>query len=340
MKILFLTIGNEAVASSRTRVYGYLPFLTKANILYKILVFTSRAKQKRILELKRDDPLHYTLEVFYKIYIIIQLFIFSREYEIVYVQKVILPKALWLILQKLNKKIIFDFDDAIFLYKDITYLLRSAASCVVSNKALKEYAFKYNKKVYELISPVNISKQFPGRKVDSVTLGWIGSPETSKYLYPLIPVFKTLKERFHDLNIELMGAANNRCFDPMDVNIAKWSLKAEKGHFERVDVGIMPLEDNEWARSKAGYKLLLYMSKGIPCIAAPVGINKEIVRDGITGFFANSNEEWLNKITIFLKDDKLRKQIGEKGRQYVKEHFSYKAVLPKFLNILNSCEKL
>jgi len=236
-----------------------------------------------------------------------------------------------------NRKIIFDFDDAIYLYKDITYLLKGAASVITSNKYLKKFAFEYNKEVHELISPVNMNKRLPPRKDDFVTLGWVGSPEASKYLYPLIPVFKKLKERFNNLNIEFMGAKKDSHFKSSDINIIKWSLEAEKGYLEKIDIGIMPLGDDEWTRAKGGYKLLLYMSMGIPCVATPVGINKEIVKEGETGFFANSEEEWLNKLTVFLENKKLRQDMGCRGRLRAKEYFSYNAVLPKFLDVIKSC---
>ena len=185
-----------------------------------------------------------------------------------------------------------------------------------------------------MISPVKMIR-FLAQKDDSVTLGCLGSPETSKYLYPLIPVFKKLKERFGNLSIEFMGAESR--FESSGINIIKWSLEAEKRYLEKIDIGIMPLADDEWAESKAGYKLLLYMSAGIPCVAAPVGINKEIIKEGVTGFFASSEEEWLDKLTVFLEDKKLRQEMGKNGWLRAKEHFSYDAALPKFLNIARSC---
>ncbi|UCD55390.1 MAG: glycosyltransferase [Candidatus Omnitrophota bacterium] len=334
MRILFLTIGDETIASSRVRVYGYLPFLAGEGIGYRILIFTSKAKCRRILTLKKDNFLQHIFEIFYKIYIIAKLLVLSKKYEIVYVQKVILPKALWKILRKLNKRVIFDFDDAIYIYKDISYLLKDAACVVVSNKILKERALGYNKRIYELISPVSVNKRFPAPKDGSVTLGWIGSPETSRYLLPLMPVFRDLKEKFENLEIEFMGVAPNKDFALLNIGIKDWSLEAEKEYLKRLAVGIMPLKDDEWSRSKAGYKLLLYMSRGIACVASPVGINMKIIENGKSGFFATSKDEWFERLSVLLKDAKLRGKIAERGRIRAKEHFSYDKVFPKFLEIL------
>lgn len=334
MKVLFLTIGDETVASSRVRVFGYIPFLKERGIGYKIIPFTSKSKCKRLLGVKNDNIPQYLFEIFYKIRAIAILFALVKAYDIIYLQKTILPRSILRILKKFNKRIIFDFDDAIYLYKDITYILKSASRVVVSNKNLKEFASGYNKEVYELISPVSVTNQPAPKQSDAVILGWIGSPETSRYLVPLIPVFKGLKEKFKNLDIEFMGAKKNRFFGGLDLRVHDWSIEGEKGYLEKIDVGIMPLEDNDWTRSKGGYKLLLYMSKGVPCIASPVGINKQIVKDGITGYFANSKEEWFEKLSILLKDKKLRKQIGRESWLRANKYYSYEVNVPKFLKVV------
>lgn len=335
MTILFLAVGDKTVASTRARVYGYLPFLKKEGIKYKILTFTSKSKCRRIINMERDNRLQYLSEILYKLYIILRLLILAKKYDIIFIQKTVLPIAAWKILRKLNKKIIFDFDDAVYLSQDITCLLEEASCIVVSNKYLKEWVSKYNKSVYELISPVSIVMQPAAKKNNAiVALGWIGSPETSRYLLPLMPVFRDLKEKFENLEIEFMGATRNKDFALLNIGIKDWSLEAEKEYLKRVAVGIMPLKDDEWSRSKAGYKLLLYMSRGIACVASPIGINMEIIENGKSGFFATSKDEWFERLSVLLKDAKLRGEIAERGRIRAKEHFSYDKLFPKFLEIL------
>lgn len=335
MKILFLTVGDKTVASSRVRVYGYEPFLAEKGIRYKILSFTSRAKCRRILELKKDTPLEYLFEILYKIYIIGKLFVLSKRYDVISVQKVILPKVIWNILKTLNENIIFDFDDAIYRYKDIAYLVRGAKAVIVSNRFLREFASRYNENVHELISPVTIpnpTSHIPNPK--TITLGWIGSPETSRYLYPLMPVFKELKQRFNNLKIEFMGSGKNKHFESLDIKISDWSIEGEKGCLENIDIGIMPLENDEWSRSKAGYKLLLYMSRGVPCVASPIGINNEIIKNNISGYLAETPEEWMEKLSLLIKDYPLRQRLGGEGLRTAEESYSYGVCAPKILEVL------
>ena len=336
MKILFLTIGDKTVASTRVRVHGYLPILKQKGIEYKILSFTSRYKCRRILNLKGDTLFQSFLEIWYKIIILIQLLVLSRAYNIIFIQKVILYKPIWNILRRLNKRIIFDFDDAIHLCKDIKYLLKEAASVIVSNDILQEFASEYNRNVYKLISPVEIDNQNLPKNKNFVTLGWIGSPAASKSLNLLLSVFKNLIEKFNNLNIIFMGAHANRHFESLRINTKDWSLENEEKFLEEIDIGIMPLEDNEWSRAKAGYKILLYMSRSVPCVASPVGINKEIIKDGVNGYWAETTKMWIEKLSLLIENPALRKKLGEEGRRTAEERYAYTIMAPRLMEIIKN----
>jgi hypothetical protein len=72
---------------------------------------------------------------------------------------------------------------------------------------------------------------------------------------------------------------------------------------------------------------------GVPVICSPYGINKEIVEDGVHGFWAETEEEWMEKIEILAKDDGLRKRMGMEGRKKVSEYYSLEANAPRMLKI-------
>jgi len=340
MKVLFLTVGDRSVASTRSRVYGYLPYLEKKGIKYKILKFTSRGKIKRIIDLKKDKPVHFLAEILYKIYILTRLIILAPGFDVIFIQKVIIPKIALMAVKKSNNHIIFDFDDAIQADNDISYMLKEVPCVVVSNRYLADYASEFNNNTHELISPVDVDNKAASRDNKRLTVGWIGSPETSRYLYSIAPTLKKLKEKFKNLDIELMGVSRDPAFDSSGINVIDWSLEEQNNYLERLDIGIMPLDDTEGARSKAGYKLLVYMSKGIACVASPIGMNTEIIEDGKSGFFAGSPEEWMDKISALLDDKKLREDVAEKGRIRAKEHFSYTKLFPRFLNILHAVKNI
>ncbi len=337
MKLLFLAVGDRSVASSRVRTYSYLPYLRKEGLKAFILHYTPSWQCARILSMKKISFIEEIAAKLYSAVNVLLLFIIAPFFEIVYIQKVVLSKFSIRVLKALNSNIVFDFDDAIFLYQDIIHVLRNSVAVIVANKSLKEFASRYNNRVYELISPVEVkadSQSF--RKNGSlVTLGWIGAPQTARYLYQLIPVLQRLKEKFKNLNIEFMGVGQNKHFESLDIKIREWSIEREKEYLRSLDIGIMPLTDDGVSRAKAGYKLLQYMAVGIPCVASPVGINKEIIRDGSNGFLANTPAEWLDRLSLLITDAALRQTLGQEGRRLAEELYSYRVCSFRLMEILN-----
>ena len=337
MKILFLTIGNPVVASSRVRVYGYIPYLEKKGIDCRVINYTSKGKCDRILNLKNDGILQRIFELFYKLCVLTGLLVCARGYDLIFLQKTIIPAPAWRALRMLNKRIVFDFDDAIHLHKDISRTISGSASVIVSNSYLEEFALRHNKNVHVVPSPVNVDDNVKRKSGDRLVVGWVGSPETSRYLNFLKPVFRDLKERFSNLDLSFMGALGNDEFEKLGVKLVPWTRDGERDYLRNIDIGIMPLADDEWSRAKAGYKLLLYMSKGAPCVASPVGVNKEIIKEGENGFLANTAEEWSEKLSTLLGDSGLSSRMGEEGRRRAKKYFSYDMIFPRLYGVLISC---
>jgi hypothetical protein len=102
-----------------------------------------------------------------------------------------------------------------------------------------------------------------------------------------------------------------------------------------MDIGLMPLVDDEFQRGKCGLKLLQYMAAGIPAVASPVGVNKSIIRDGNTGFLASTPMEWANALEKLLTSPILRSSMGREGRKVCEEQYSVKRWFPTLLDIFD-----
>ena len=103
---------------------------------------------------------------------------------------------------------------------------------------------------------------------------------------------------------------------------------------QTMDIGVMPLPDTAWARGKCGYKLIQYMACGLPVVASPVGVNKEIVEHGVNGFIAESDEEWRSAIETLLSDADLRRRMGAAGRKKVEDSYSLQVWGPRVAQML------
>ena len=93
-------------------------------------------------------------------------------------------------------------------------------------------------------------------------------------------------------------------------------------------LGVYPLADDEWSKGKCGFKAIEFMSCGVPVVAAAVGVNREIIQDGVNGFLASTEQEWMDKLGRLLADPDLRRRFGESGRRTVEERYSLRKHAP------------
>src|SRR6185295_13568012 len=111
-----------------------------------------------------------------------------------------------------------------------------------------------------------------------VCIGWSGSKTTMKHFAMLLPVLKKLKEKFGErIRYKVIGDKNFHSGD-LQIEYSDWQFENETEEFNKFDIGLMPLPDDEWSRGKCGFKALLYMSLEIPPVISPVGVNTEIVQ--------------------------------------------------------------
>ena len=257
----------------------------------------------------------------------------------------------WLI-YKLKKPIIFDFDDAVFLpnfnpvnsfYRFLKSqtktkkIVRMSKKIIVSNGFLEEYARRFNSRVYVIPTPIDTEKFRPlcEKKRKDLIIGWIGSPTTFSYLSIIFEPIQKLSRKYEFI-FKIIGAGTPVFIPGVKIENYEWNLKKEVENFQSIDIGVYPLPDTEWVKGKAAFKAIQYMAVGVPVVASPVGMTNEIIQDDVNGFFAKSNEEWVEKISRLIESLDLRKKIGFAGRRTVEEKFSVKENARKYLKILRS----
>ena len=133
----------------------------------------------------------------------------------------------------------------------------------------------------------------------------------------------------HKFRLLLIGADKSLNFKGVDIEHLDWSFDKEQEYLNMFDIGIMPLSPDKYSEAKGGYKLLMYMSVGIPQIASPVGINKDIVIQNETGFLANSKQEWIDYITFFIENQEKLKLFGINSRKEAELKYSREVCFQK-----------
>jgi glycosyltransferase involved in cell wall biosynthesis len=233
----------------------------------------------------------------------------------------------------------FDFDDAIYLpaaseaNRRLAWLkgagkarrVAAGASLVVAgNSHLAGWARRHARRVTVIPTTVDTERyQVRGRPVpDRVCVGWSGSPTTIVHLRLLEPVLARL-QREEGIRIRVIGDASYR-IDGVEVESLDWRAATELGDLGDIDIGVMPMPDDEWSRGKCGLKALQYMALGIPAVISPVGVNREIAGGG-AAILASTQDEWLTALRTLIGDAELRSRVGAAGRARVEERYSVAA---------------
>jgi glycosyltransferase involved in cell wall biosynthesis len=250
-------------------------------------------------------------------------------------------------------KIIFDFDDSIWLQnvsaanKRLAFLKDASKTSKIialsdmifaGNQFLADYAAKFNKNIVIVPTTIDTKIYVPlknRKSKDRVCIGWSGSFSTIQHFEKAIPFLKKIKEKYGNaVEFKIIGDANYYC-EELDTKGVAWVAATEIEDLSEIDIGIMPLPDDEWARGKCGLKGLQYMALSIPALMSPVGVNKEIVTPKVNGYLPDTNEEWVSTLETLINDQELRRRIGEAGRQTVIDHYSVEAWKNKYVKYFN-----
>lgn len=262
------------------------------------------------------------------------------------------PVFEYLILKVFKMKMIFDFDDAIWLpnYSEANrmwswlkfpqktnFFLKNASAVIAGNKYLAEYARRYNSNVH--IIPTTIDTGYHANekvhvKKDRIVIGWTGSDTTIKYLEREKEMVFSMLEKYPDI-LEFRVISNKpSALQHPRITFVPWSMKTEVEDLAAFDIGIMPLPDDEWAKGKCGFKGLQYMSLGIPAVVSPVGVNTEIIQHGKNGFFAGTPQEWCSVLSQLIEDELLRERMGAEGKKTIEDFYSVNSQKEKYLKIV------
>ena len=323
MKILFLVQGLD-VAASRYRVLQYLPYLKEHGIEPTVTPFPKGFFKK--LKLFKD----------------------ISKYDILFIQRKRFS-ILWLKYIRMNaRKIVYDFDDSV-MYRNskashaesntrakmFKNMINASDYVIAGNEYLKRNTAPYTDNVINIPSPIDMTqytqKEYSENN-DNITLGWVGAHGSIHYLEKMRPVFEILGKRHNNLKLKIVC---DTFFDCEDMVVEKkfWSEKDEVEDIKSFDIGLMPLLDDPWSHGKCGLKILQCLATGVPVVCSPAGINKEIVEDSVHGFWANTPEEWIEKLEILINDNNLRKRMGTEGRKKVIKHYSLDANTPRLLKV-------
>jgi glycosyltransferase involved in cell wall biosynthesis len=207
---------------------------------------------------------------------------------------------------------------------------------IAGNQFLKSQVIPHNLNVEVIPTSIDLSRytlKEDFHREGLITIGWLGSSSTLKYMKALMPVLENFYRKFPRFQLKIV-CDQFLDADHLPVIKKRWSAKDEEGDLKSFDIGIMPLTDDLWSRGKCGLKILQYQSVGLPVICTPVGVNRDIVEDGVNGFWAQDEGQWEKGLLKLIQEDGLRREMGLKGRKTVEESYSLEVNAPHLLHVL------
>lgn len=247
---------------------------------------------------------------------------------------------------------VYDFDDAIFhgydhhpnpiirkLFKNkIHRVISKAAAVSAGSNYLASYASQRNPHVEFIPTAVDLERysdtESNNKNRDYFVVGWVGSPSTAEYLKLVQNSLNKFCSRTSSKFVVIGSGESNLQISGLE--ILNWTAETEVEDICKFDVGIMPLSDNPWSKGKCGFKLIQYMACGLPVIAAPVGANLDIVEHGRNGYFASSEDEWIQALDSLHNNADLGRRMGIAGRKLVEEKYCLDVTAPRLASLLQN----
>jgi glycosyltransferase involved in cell wall biosynthesis len=265
------------------------------------------------------------------------------RFDVVVLQRKLLPRWQLKILRRNARRLVFDFDDAV-LYRDsndrrgpddprrrrrFAAVMAAADTIVAGNDFLADCALRAGARVADVhVIPTCVDPgRYPvaGHDPDSgPELVWIGSASTLRGLEQPRAVWSALAASIPGLRIRLICDRFPGDF-PIPVIPIAWAEVEEARQLAAGQIGVSWLPDDAWSRGKCGLKVLQYQAAGLPVVANPVGTHHEMVRPGVNGFLATGPAEWVDAVRRLAADPALRRRLGIAARRGVESEYSVSA---------------
>lgn len=354
LKVIFITPYPHGEApSQRFRFEQYLKFLDEHEVSYCLHPFLNRKGWTNLYSRGGGVRKSYYLIIgFLKRFFILFKVPF---YNYIFIHREATPLGPpifeWIVAKALRRKIIYDFDDAIWLEdplergtflsmlkwkSKVRLICQWSHKISVGNDFLAQYARKFNSNT--VLIPTTIDTEsvhnpslYERAKNTIPVIGWTGTHSTLHYLEQILPVIRKLESQH---NFQFLVISNKKPhFDLKSLKYIKWNKKTEIQDLLKIDIGLMPLTNDLWSSGKCGFKALQYMALKIPALVSPVGVNNRIVQHEVNGYICSLEEDWEQRILELIEKPDIMIKIGEEGRTTVVKYYSVSSTRSAFLSL-------
>ncbi|NJB66624.1 glycosyltransferase involved in cell wall biosynthesis [Desulfobaculum xiamenense] len=258
------------------------------------------------------------------------------------VQKALLSPLFVRLLRSRCERLVFDFDDALWTRHpnqgardasaDAKALRRLERMCsavdlvIAGNSFLAEKVRHVSRKQLVLPTPLDTDAYAPPAdahvRPGQPVVGWMG---TSCNHFFLPEIFDSLESVADAVRVYVVSDREYALPEVFDGIFDFWDSEREVGQLQAMDIGLMPLTDDEYTRGKCGFKLLQYMACGVVPVASDVGFNREIITHGRDGFLAQTPRDFAEYVGLLAREHDLRAEMARHARETVVARFGLSA---------------
>jgi len=266
----------------------------------------------------------------------------AGHFDVVVQQRLTLPfsSAIERRLFRLNPRVVFDFDDALYRTGDgadarrkrvFETTVRGSREVVAGSRYLAQ---RCTREVTVIPTVIDTGRYQPVAATSAtVTIGWMGTYSNLPNLRDVLPSVARVLERYPEARLQIVADQDPK-LDLRRYQFIDWCKTEEIERLQGFDIGIMPLRDTLWNRGKCAFKIVQYMSVGIPVVASKVGANVDVVLDGQTGFLVGESLSWESALSRLLDDPELRASMGAAGRKRCVQSYSVVSQQETLLRVL------
>ena len=283
------------------------------------------------------------------------------RYDLVYVFMWVTPFGTSLferLTRRLAKRLVFDIEDNVLMGQSLPkenslidlirllkgpgkarYLVRTADHVITSSPVLTDFCMELNerRRCTYISSSIDTDRFLPVNPYSNdrpVTVGWTGTFSSKPYLDLLREVFRELAKRV-PFKLKVIGNFDYELAG-VELEVVRWTAEREVEDLQTFDIGVYPLQIDDWVLGKSGLKAIQYMAFGLPQVATEVGTTPLIITNDINGLLVTSPQEWLAALERLVRDAALRKRLGQAARQSAVKHYSTRSIASKYTDVLKS----
>ena len=276
----------------------------------------------------------------------------AQDVRIVYLVKVPSLELVKKLRSHTSARLCFYLSDALWIvsegneWRNLSQILSSSDMILTDNDAGKTYAQKFHPMVRKLAVGVPVEEfdkhrsQKLRHRDGKIMLGWVGSIGTVGALFRIKDALLHICRKYPQAELRVLGADSSHVRKPLGriryTCLPSYNEQEMIHEICDMDIGLFPAPfDMEEYSVRGPRKAMLYMAARIPVVCQrAAGDFEALIHDGINGMFAKSGKEWAQKLDLLVKDESLRRSMGENGYRTVKANYTTEHVFRSLENAL------